>query len=561
MKTKVLFSVAGVLLIASVCMYAAVQSDKEDTSLESLTIRCTPELSTFMQSWAGAYNALQPAVSVEVTEASPESIHSGPAEGLTFLTSLNTQEGIPLPDWKMVVGRHVVVPFCHEANPFYSTLASTGVSPASLAKAISDPSEASWGSLLDGALEAPLHVYVQDDEGVRAMLGTFLGEPLTSFRSIRTGTSAEVVRWVQEDPLAIGFCNAVEVQGAGASGLKEDLRLLPVDKNGNGTIDPVEDIYADYASLQRAVWIGKYPRALYSNICVVNATLPADEASLAFLKWIMAEGQQQMLPAGYCGLESIESQSNLARLEPGLMPLPEKERTASLPLVLGVLLCVGIAAGVGIRRHFRAPLNHPVISREMAAKGIRPLEESKLDAPEGLYYDKTHTWAFMEKNGWVSVGLDDFMQHLVGPISRVMMKSPGETVRKGELLFSIVQSGKQLSIYSPLSGTIRKNNEALHDHSSALNESPYAEGWVYVIEPSNWAREVQWLKVGEKYRNWISVEFTRVKDFLAASLKPANLEHAYVALQDGGVLKDGVLADFGPEVWAEFQSSFLDMSR
>ena len=35
-------------------------------------------------------------------------------------------------------------------------------------------------------------------------------------------------------------------------------------------------------------------------------------------------------------------------------------------------------------------------------------------------------------------------------------------------------------------------------------------------------------------------------------------EYAHVVLQDGGVIKEGVLSDFGPEVWEDFQSNFLD---
>jgi hypothetical protein len=91
-----------------------------------------------------------------------------------------------------------------------------------------------------------------------------------------------------------------------------------------------------------------------------------------------------------------------------------------------------------------------------------------------------------------------------------------------------------------------------------LNSSPYAEGWVYLIEPSNWFKEIQFMEMAEKYKKWISTEFSRVKDFLAATLKPDSVEYAHEVLQDGGLLKEGILADFGPEVWEDFQTNFLD---
>ena len=61
----------------------------------------------------------------------------------------------------------------------------------------------------------------------------------------------------------------------------------------------------------------------------------------------------------------------------------------------------------------------------------------------------------------------------------------------------------------------------------------------------------------EKYKEWLKSEFTRLKDFLALSVKP-NAGYAHV-LQDGGAPKDGVLEDLGPEVWEDFQTGFLDL--
>jgi len=56
-------------------------------------------------------------------------------------------------------------------------------------------------------------------------------------------------------------------------------------------------------------------------------------------------------------------------------------------------------------------------------------------------------------------------------------------------------------------------------------------------------------------------EFLRLKDFFAAVLKANNTEYALITLQDGGALKDNVLADLGPEVWEDFQTKFIDNNQ
>ena len=60
----------------------------------------------------------------------------------------------------------------------------------------------------------------------------------------------------------------------------------------------------------------------------------------------------------------------------------------------------------------------------------------------------------MEQNGIVKVGIDDFLQHITGPITRIKMKNEGDKVKKGEQILSLIQNGKQLNIYAPVSGTI-----------------------------------------------------------------------------------------------------------
>ena len=198
---------------------------------------------------------------------------------------------------------------------------------------------------------------------------------------------------------------------------------------------------------------------------------------------------------------------------------------------------------------------------EQVFNPVPALNEITVGSPEGLYYDKTHTWAFMERDGLVRLGIDDFLQHVTGTITRIKMKDPGEYVRRGEKILTLIKFGKQLSLYSPVSGTIKARNLKLDENSSLVNTSPYADGWVYLIEPKNWIRELQFMWMGEKYRDWLKDEFTRLRNFFEKTLKEHHDNLEYSLLQDGGELRDNLLAESGPEVWEEFQRKFIDTSR
>jgi hypothetical protein len=141
------------------------------------------------------------------------------------------------------------------------------------------------------------------------------------------------------------------------------------------------------------------------------------------------------------------------------------------------------------------------------------------------------------------------------------MKSPGNIIRKGEHIFSLVQKGKQIDICSPVTGTIITINDDLNTVSAAINSSPYSEGWVYTIKPDNWLKESRLMIMASSYIEWIRDEFNRVKDFITALPGVNEVRLSHIVLQDGGELRDGLLEEFGPDVWEEFQMKFIDSGR
>lgn len=222
-------------------------------------------------------------------------------------------------------------------------------------------------------------------------------------------------------------------------------------------------------------------------------------------------------------------------------------------LILAAIILTVIGVDVAIQYQYKKSKKKTVL--ESSSQMLEVFDEQTVRIPKGIYFDKTHTWAFMNRNGKVEVGINDFLQNITGTPSRIEMKKTGDTVRKGDHLLTIVQDGKRLNIYSPVSGTVNAFNENLLNQPSLLNSAPYAEGWVYHIEPVNWFRETQFMLMADQTANWMKKEFSRLKDFLANAY-PVN-ELAPV-MQDGGALKVHVLENAGPEVWEEFQTNFID---
>jgi glycine cleavage system H protein len=107
-----------------------------------------------------------------------------------------------------------------------------------------------------------------------------------------------------------------------------------------------------------------------------------------------------------------------------------------------------------------------------------------MDIPADLRYSTDHEWARVEK-GRVRIGITDYAQDALGDVVFVEVPEAGTKVERGAS-FSEVESTKSVSeIYAPVSGTIAEANAELADSPERLNDDPYGEGWICIIEPTD----------------------------------------------------------------------------
>ena len=107
-----------------------------------------------------------------------------------------------------------------------------------------------------------------------------------------------------------------------------------------------------------------------------------------------------------------------------------------------------------------------------------------MNIPDDLRYSKDHEWARLE-DGRIRIGITDYAQDALGDVVYVDIPEVGRTVDVNDS-FSEVESTKSVSdIFAPVAGTIVEVNTALGDTPERLNEDPYGEGWICLIEPSD----------------------------------------------------------------------------
>ncbi len=104
---------------------------------------------------------------------------------------------------------------------------------------------------------------------------------------------------------------------------------------------------------------------------------------------------------------------------------------------------------------------------------------------EELRYSKDHTWARLDDDNRITIGISDYAQEELGDISGITLPEEGDEVIKDESFGSIESQNEITDLFSPLSGEIVEVNQELLDSPEIINEDPYQDGWILRIDVSS----------------------------------------------------------------------------
>ncbi|CAL5355790.1 hypothetical protein CsSME_00044559 [Camellia sinensis var. sinensis] len=103
---------------------------------------------------------------------------------------------------------------------------------------------------------------------------------------------------------------------------------------------------------------------------------------------------------------------------------------------------------------------------------------------EGLKYATSHEWVKVE-GPVATIGITDHAQGHLGEVVFVEVPDAGGSVTQGSS-FGAVESVKATSdVNSPISGQVVEVNTKLSESPGLINASPYEEGWMIKVKPSN----------------------------------------------------------------------------
>lgn len=124
-----------------------------------------------------------------------------------------------------------------------------------------------------------------------------------------------------------------------------------------------------------------------------------------------------------------------------------------------------------------------------------------MDFPEELKYSKEHIWVRIDKETAV-IGITDFAQEELGPISAVELPDEGDEVEQDDSVGSIEARKTVAEIYAPFSGIVRDSNKEVLDNPGLINDDPYDGGWLVEVELAD-LDELKGLMSADDYADYV----------------------------------------------------------
>jgi glycine cleavage system H lipoate-binding protein len=171
------------------------------------------------------------------------------------------------------------------------------------------------------------------------------------------------------------------------------------------------------------------------------------------------------------------------------------------------------------------------------------------DIPMEYFFHNGHTWARIESGGCIRIGLDDFALKLFGRADTLDLPLTGKELDKNTVGWGLRRNGNPADILSPVGGVIVEVNSKVRENPEIANESPYGDGWLFMVRTPDVKKTVKHLMTSAQSLDWLNNEIHTLEEMIEALSGPS--------ASDGGYLqKDiyGTLPDLG---WDNLTKTFL----
>lgn len=308
-------SIIYVLIAALICSSCANSGKKSNTISLSGAFALYP----LAVKWSEEYKKEHPEVRFNISGGGAG---KGMADALAgtvdlgmFSRSISPEE-IKKGAWFVGLTIDAVLPTISSHNPYLNQLKSRGLTREEFTGIFINETIRDWGELLKVKDKKNIAVYNRSDAcGAAETWAKYLGSKQEKLKGIGIFGDPGLAEAVAKDPAGIGYNNTNYAYDIKTGKKREGMEIVPIDVNGNGTIDPEENFYNNFDQILKAVADGKYPSPPARELYFVSKGKPLKPVVLDFIRWTLTTGQKFVKEAGYVPIDQKKINEYLEKLK------------------------------------------------------------------------------------------------------------------------------------------------------------------------------------------------------------------------------------------------------
>lgn len=316
----------GLILLASVLVFFASCSNKSKQENQNSGDGLSGEIQLsgafalypMAVKWAEEFKKLHPNVKIDISGGGAGKGMTDALAGVVDIGMVSREiyeAELAKGAFPISVVKDAVVPTINANNPDLASINQIGLKKE-IALRLWNGEFTTWGQVLGTASTTPVHVFTRSDAcGAAETFAAWFDKKQENLKATAVFGDPGVAAAVQKDRVGIGYNNIAYAYDQKTKKPFEGLAIIPLDVNGNGKIDAEEDFYQTTETLIKAINEGRFPSPPARDLFLVTKGKPAKPEVVAFLEYVLSEGQKFAAETGYIGLSEEKLKGELEKIK------------------------------------------------------------------------------------------------------------------------------------------------------------------------------------------------------------------------------------------------------
>ena len=309
----------SIILIALLLLANLTSNKVKAQESGSISISGAFALYPLVVKWAEEYKKLHPNIKIDVSAG-------GAGKGITDALSNMVDIGMVSRDlnseeekkgaFDVAVAIDAVVPTISASNPNLKLIIEKGLKKDGANNIFITGKYKSWSQIIGTKGLGNINVYSRSDAcGAGETWAKYFGKRQEDLLGVGVYGDPGLALAVSKDKLGIGYNNIAYAYDVKTKKPNPGIRIIPLDLNDNGKIDPEENFYNTLDEIVNAISTGKYPSPPARDLYFVTNNKPAKKEIKAFINWVLTDGQKYVHDAGYINISKKKLDKEVQKIK------------------------------------------------------------------------------------------------------------------------------------------------------------------------------------------------------------------------------------------------------